>query len=125
MPKKNAYLLTPLAAAVASLTAHHALADTVNLDAVTVVSASGFEQNIADAPASISSISGEELNKKSYTNVLDAIKNIPGVYMTGGGSMGDISIRGMSSEYTMYLVDGRHISQGRSVNTNGTDGGKQ
>ncbi len=125
MPKKNAYLLTPLAAAVASLTAHHALADTVNLDAVTVVSASGFEQNIADAPASISSISGEELNKKSYTNVLDAIKNIPGVYMTGGGSMGDISIRGMSSEYTMYLVDGRPISQGRSVNTNGTDGGKQ
>lgn len=57
--------------------------------------------------------------------MLDAIKNVPGVYMTGGGGMGDISIRGMSPAYTMYLVDGRPISRGSSVNTNGTDGGKQ
>lgn len=90
-----------------------------------VVTAGGFEQNISDAPASISVISAEELNKKSYTSVLDAIKNIPGVYMVGGGSMGDISVRGMTSGYTLMLVDGRPISAGRSVNTNGTDGGKQ
>lgn len=93
--------------------------------ATVVSSAAGFEQNIADAPASISVISSEELGKKSYANVLDAVKNIPGVYMTGGGSMGDISIRGMSAGYTLMLVDGRPISAGRSVNTNGTDGGKQ
>lgn len=90
-----------------------------------VVTAGGFEQNIADAPASIMVISADELNKKSYTNILDAIKNVPGIYMTGGGSMGDISVRGMTSGYTLMLVDGRPISAGRSVNTNGTDGGKQ
>lgn len=90
-----------------------------------VVTASGFEQNPADAPASISVISAEELNKKSYTDITDAIKNIPGVYMTGGGNMADISIRGMSSSYTLYMIDGRPISMGRNVNTNGTDGGKQ
>ena len=117
----------PLLAAIMafSLPATALAADEKELDVIKVTSAAGFEQNITDAPASISVISGEELNKKSYTNVLDAIKNIPGVYMTGGGGMGDISVRGMSAGYTMYLVDGRPISSGRSVNSNGTDGGKQ
>ncbi|PHQ15707.1 TonB-dependent receptor domain-containing protein [Marinobacter profundi] len=90
-----------------------------------VVTAAGFEQNIRDAPASISVISGEELAKKSYTGIVDAVNNIPGVYVTGGGGAQDISIRGMTSNYTLYLVDGRPVSAGRSVNTNGQDGGKQ
>lgn len=96
------------------------------MEEVMVVStASGFEQDIVNAPASISVITAEQLKKQSFTNVVDAVKNIPGVYMTGGGAMTDISIRGMSSAHTMYLVDGRPVSAGRSVNTNGTDGGKQ
>ncbi len=90
-----------------------------------VVTASGYEQVLSDAPASISVISGEELNKQSYSDITDAMDNIPGVYVTGGGGSKDISIRGMDSSYTLYLVDGRPISDGRSVNTNGTDGGKQ
>lgn len=90
-----------------------------------VVTAAGFEQNIADAPASISVISREELEKKSYTDITDAVKNIPGVYVTGGGKMQDISIRGMAPSYTLYLVDGKPVSAGRAVNTNGSDGGKQ
>ncbi len=65
-----------------------------HLNDVTVVSASGFEQNIADAPASISVITAEELQKKSYTDVIDAVKNIPGVYVSGGGASQDITIRG-------------------------------
>src|SRR5690606_29132212 len=55
-----------------------------------VVSAAGFEQNIAEAPASISVISREELEKQSYTSVIDAVKNIPGVFVTGGGNNRDI-----------------------------------
>lgn len=63
------------------------------LDEITVVStASGFEQNIADAPASITVISREELDKKSYINVYDAVKNIPGVFVTGGGGGNKISV---------------------------------
>lgn len=80
-----------------------------------VVSAAGYEQNIADAPASISVITREELNKQAYTDVVDAVKNIPGVYVTGGGNAQDISIRGMTSSYTLYLVDGRPVSAGRNV----------
>lgn len=91
----------------------------------TVVSASGFEQAIADAPASISVVSREELEKKSYTSVTDAVRNIPGLYVTGGGGMQDISVRGFAPTYTLYLIDGRPVSAGRNVNTNGNDGGKQ
>lgn len=97
----------------------------LELQPTTVVTAAGYEQNIAKAPASISVITREQLEKQSYTNIVDAMKNIPGVYVTGGGNMQDISVRGMSSAYTLYLVDGRPVSAGRSVNTNGSDGGKQ
>ncbi len=90
-----------------------------------VVTASGYQQKIVNAPASISVISKEELEKKSYRSIVDAVQDIPGVFVTGGGNMQDISIRGMDDPYTLYLVDGRPVSAGRSVNTNGADGGKQ
>ena len=118
--------MTLLASAVALANAGTALAQSepVGLDEI-VVTASGFEQNISDAPASISVIPGEELRKHSYTDITDAVRNIPGVYVNGGGNAKDVTIRGMSEAYTLYLVDGRPVSAGRNINTNGSDGGKQ
>ena len=115
---------TLAAALMASSFTHFAMAQEQALGTV-VVTASGHEQNIADAPASISVITREELDKQAYTNITDAVKNIPGVFVTGGGSAQDISMRGQSHSYTLYLVDGRPVSAGRSVNTNGADSGKQ
>ena len=117
-------LLASAIALASATTASLAQAEPVELGEI-VVTAAGFEQNISDAPASISVISGEELAKKSYKSIVDAVNNIPGVYVTGGGGAQDISIRGMDDSYTLYLVDGRPVSAGRSVNTNGQDGGKQ
>jgi outer membrane receptor for ferrienterochelin and colicins len=62
------------------------------LETIVVTTAGGFEQNIADAPASISVITGEELQKKSYTDVIDAVKNMPGVSVQGGGNNKEITI---------------------------------
>ncbi|HAB64719.1 MAG TPA: hypothetical protein DCE49_11170, partial [Pseudomonas sp.] len=61
-----------------------------------VVTASGFEQQIKQAPASISVVTREELENKSYRDVTDALRDIPGVVVTGGASSSDISIRGMA-----------------------------
>ncbi|WP_284337451.1 ligand-gated channel protein [Comamonas sp. NoAH] len=72
-----------------------------------VVTASGFEQAVEDAPASITVVTREELEKKSYKDITDALRDVPGVVVTGGGSSSDISIRGMAAGYTMLLVDGR------------------
>ncbi len=64
-----------------------------------VVTASGFEQDIKKAAASISVLSQEEINKKAYRDVTDALKDIPGVVVTGGGSSSDISIRCLYRDY--------------------------
>lgn len=82
----------------------------VKLEAVQVVSAAGYEQKITDAPASISVVTKEELQKRSYTNLLDAVREIEGVDIgetrdkTGQGG---VSIRGMGSDYTLLLIDGK------------------
>ncbi|MDX7999602.1 ligand-gated channel protein [Xenorhabdus sp. Reich] len=78
-------------------------------DKIVVTTAAGFQQKIEDAPASISVISREQLETKAYRDVTDALKDVPGVVVTGGGSSSDISIRGMSSKYTMILIDGRRV----------------
>ena len=70
-----------------------------------VITASGFEQDIKKAAASISVLTQEEINKKAYRDVTDALKDVPGVVVTGGGSSSDISIRGMGSAYTVIMVD--------------------
>ncbi len=113
------------AIAAAWMSAPACAQDPLELQPTTVVTAAGHEQNIAQAPASISVITREQLEAQSYTSVIDAMKNVPGVYVSGGGNQQDITIRGMGSEYTLVLVDGRPISAGRQTQTNGTSGGKQ
>ncbi|MBT2771497.1 TonB-dependent receptor [Halomonas sp. ISL-60] len=87
-----------------------------------VVSASGFEQAMVDAPASISVISREELERSRVTSIADALRNVEGVDVGGavgktGGS--NISIRGMPSDYTLILIDGRRQNAAGSVTPNG------
>lgn len=85
-----------------------------------VVSASGFEQAVEDAPASVTVIPREELAKRAYPDITEALKDVPGVVVTGGGSSADISIRGMSAGYTMLLVDGvRQSSRETRPNSDG------
>ncbi|OCG41282.1 hypothetical protein A9G28_06405 [Gilliamella sp. Fer1-1] len=75
-----------------------------------VVTASGFSQQVKEAPATISVITPKEIENKPYRDVTDALKDIPGVNITGGGDSTDISIRGMDAKYTLILVDGKKIS---------------
>lgn len=92
-----------------------------------VVTASGFEQQITNAPASISVVSREQLERGYYQNVTDALRDVPGVVVTGGGrgdGGNDISIRGMPSQYTLILVDGRPQSS-RESRPNGDAGFEQ
>lgn len=91
------------------------------LDTV-VVTASGFEQQIQDAPASISVITREDLDKKFYRDVNDALIDVPGVIVTGGGDRQDISLRGMGPQYTLILIDGKRQSS-RETRTNSDSAG--
>lgn len=87
-----------------------------------VVSASGFEQKITDAPASISVISQEQLQRKRITSIADALSDIEGVDVNdNAGKTGglNISIRGMESKYTLILIDGRRQNAAGNVTPNG------
>lgn len=89
-----------------------------------VVTAAGFEQRVEDAPASITVIEGEELRRKSYRDLGDAVRDVEGVTVNGGTNEQDISIRGMPADYTLILVDGKRQSA-RESRVNGNSGYEQ
>ncbi|CUJ39989.1 ligand-gated channel protein [Achromobacter aegrifaciens] len=101
-------------------------ADTAKTLDTVVVTASGYEQQIQDAPASISVITREDLDKKFYRDINDALVDVPGVIVTGGGDRQDISLRGMGPKYTLILIDGKRQNS-RETRTNsdstGVEGG--
>ncbi|WP_341782116.1 TonB-dependent receptor domain-containing protein [Ectopseudomonas mendocina] len=87
-----------------------------------VVSASGFEQKITEAPASISVINREELQQKRYNNLAQALGDVEGIDIgQGTGKTGglNISIRGMESKYTLILIDGRRQNAAGNITPNG------
>lgn len=78
-----------------------------------VVTASGFEQKLVDAPASVSVISRVELQNKPFTSLADALRDIEGIDVgSGQDKNGNISItmRGLPSDYTLVLINGRRQS---------------
>lgn len=97
----------------------------VNTLNTVVVTASGFEQDIRQAPASISVVTREQLEQGFYRDLTDALRGVPGVVTTpSDNNTSDISLRGMSAAYTLILVDGKRIST-RETQTNGSTGTDQ
>ena len=133
----------PLALALVSLLAHPALAATppapgpspapapdpalppaTLLDEV-VVTAAGFAQVMREAPASITIITREDLQTKPWHGLAEALADVEGVDVgaavdkTGAPS---ISIRGMPSDYTLILIDGRRQNAAGNVTPNNFGG---
>jgi len=116
---------------VAALTAAIglALASTAHADAAAdassakqmdtvVVTATGAQQWIKDAPASISVITREEIERKPVTSIGQLLSTVPGV--TGGyalsGTQSKIRLRGLPEQYTLILIDGRRQGNSSGVN---------
>lgn len=81
----------------------------LNKVTATVSTATGFEQDLRDAPASMSVITNKELQGRPIRDLSEAVSQVPGVSIdvgatnTGGYA---VSMRGMPSSYTLFLVDG-------------------
>lgn len=122
-----AFYLTPLAAGLAlamSSTALHAqtTAEAPRELRNIVVTAAGFEQDLSQAPASMSVLTREDLQSRRYNNLAEALQGVEGIDVRGGtGKTGglDISIRGMPSDYTLILIDGRRQNTSGDVAPNG------
>jgi len=93
-----------------------------------VVTAAGFEQKVVDAPASISVVSREELAKRPYTSLVDALRDVEGIDVgleaTDKNGRATISMRGLPSEYTLVLIDGRRQSNVGQLYPNNFGGGQ-
>lgn len=88
-----------------------------------VVSASGFAQDVKDAPASISVITKEELESRPVQDIAEAISDIPGVNITKGKTgTYDFTIRGFGTGYTLVLVDGKRQNTVNGFHENGFSG---
>lgn len=88
-----------------------------------VVTATGYELNIQNAPATISVITAEEIRQRSYTDITDVLQNVPGIHIQGGGVEQSVMIRGMSSDYTLFLIDGKRMQDNQAFGLNGGQAG--
>ena len=120
--------LRPLSIALLGITTTSAFAETTSqpdslrkLDTI-VVSASGFEQDIKNAPASISIVTKDDIEKKNATSISDLLSDIPGIDIRDGigkTSGLNIKMRGLGNEYSLILIDGRRQTTSSDVTPNG------
>lgn len=122
--ERHARRVWPIAAAllVASATASAQQTPSEHQLQEVVVSASGFEQAIKDAPASITVITREELQSNRVNSIAEALAHVEGVDVTSSiGKTGGLNIqmRGLGSQYTLILIDGRRQNPAGNVVPNG------
>lgn len=87
-----------------------------------VVTAAGYKQRIVEAPATISVLDRANLEEKRFGSLAEALQDVPGIDVGGeAGKTGglNISMRGMPSDYTLVLIDGRRQNAPGGVTPNG------
>lgn len=89
-----------------------------------VVTATGNEQALSHAPASMTVISGEQLESRPYATIADVLRDVPGVVLSTNAGFGrsgaqTISIRGLSDSYVLLMVDGRPIGNSPEASYDG------
>lgn len=79
-----------------------------------VVTATRSKQTVQDAPASVSVVTAEEIEKRNVRTITEAIGMLPGVYDGRGQGMSDvgsgISIRGYGESDILVLYDGMPLN---------------
>ncbi|PCC98123.1 TonB-dependent receptor domain-containing protein [Halopseudomonas pelagia] len=116
---------TALAMAIAAAPVYGAEpveSDVLNLNEM-VVTAAGYEQQLIDAPASITVIGKDQLEGRYYRDVTDALQDIPGVSIEGGAGgkleSTSINIRGLGESYTLFLINGKPLGASTEAYYNG------
>ena len=105
-------------AAMAALPARAQTADTPAVLSNVVVTASGTAVDIREAPASISVITREDIERKPVTSIGELLSTVPGVTggLSGTGAQSKIRLRGLPEKYTLILVDGKRQGNSAAVN---------
>ena len=125
LTKKKTALLTAAVLGALTLPAYaaeanaNADADTVKVKANdVVVTASRTEQMVKETPSSVEVITRADIDRMGAENLVQALRLAVGIDIHENGMVGNQSaIRGMDTNQTLILIDGRRI---RTENTSET-----
>ncbi len=85
----------------------------INVDSV--YGASGFEQKVTEAPASVTIITSEDIQRYGYRTLADILRNVPGFYVTYDRNYSYVGVRGfgLPGEYNntiALMIDGHRTN---------------
>ena len=91
------------------------LEDLMSIEIDSVYGASGFKQKVTEAPASVTIITSEEIQKFGYRNLADILRNVRGFYVTYDRNYSYVGVRGYgpSGDYNSriaVLIDGHRLN---------------
>ncbi len=84
-------------------------AQTINLNEITVTSATKSTQSIKDVTSNVEVITKEEIEERNFSGVSEALNTLAGVNITSNGGVGQLDslfIRGIDTKRIIVLVDG-------------------
>jgi iron complex outermembrane receptor protein len=89
----------------------------MNTEVTTITGASKYQQELTDAPASVSIISADDIRKGGYRNLAEILNSVRGFYTTYTRSFHNIGVRGFSplgdfGTRLLLLVDGHRLNDG-------------
>ncbi len=91
------------------------LEDLMNVKVETVVGASKYRQRVTDAPASVTIITADEIQRHQYRTLADVLRNVRGFYVTYDRNYHYVGTRGFirPGDYNsriLVLVDGHRLN---------------
>jgi iron complex outermembrane receptor protein len=104
-----------------------ALADDTQVLEPVVVTATRVNTPVSEAPAAVSVVTDEQMERRDVSRIGDALTDIPGVFIRGsafgegtpGSTVGAITLRGIPGNgRTMLAVDGRSMDTGYNAQIN-------
>lgn len=110
---KKKLLITSLLVAGGSITSYAEEINSVRLKE-SVISISGFESTSRDIAKNMTIISGKDLENKNYTEISDALRNVPGIQINKNTFGTFVDLRGQGTakakSNVQILVDGVNIN---------------
>jgi len=91
------------------------LEELMSIDVDSVYGASGFAQKVTEAPASVTIVTSEEIQRYGYRTLADVLRNVPGFYVTYDRNYSYLGVRGfgLPGQYNnsvALLIDGHRIN---------------
>jgi len=80
-----------------------------------VYGASGYKQKVTEAPASVTIITGDDIQRYGYRTLADALRHVPGFYVSYDRNYSYVGVRGFNrpGDYNsrlLLLVDGHRVN---------------